>query len=265
MMKKILQISFWLIILAGIIVIFGFAVSEQKKTVCSGLVINLKDAEQPGFIYEKDVRAIISQLYPSLRGKILDSLNTAAITKELNRSPYLKNPIVVKTLNGLIKVQLERTEALVRVVNSKGDSFYLSKEGYVMPISRNYIPKTLIVTGHIYDSPNPYDKLIYNVNGGTASKKSILNKIFFLAVTIINHSVFNQSIDQIYVTDCNEFEMVPSSGDHIILLGDVENLNHKLENLNAFYQAGISKLEEGEYKIFDLRFKDQVVCKKLMP
>ncbi len=73
MMKKILQISFWLIILAGIIVIFGFAVSEQKKTVCSGLVINLKDAEQPGFIYEKDVRAIISQLYPSLRGKILDS------------------------------------------------------------------------------------------------------------------------------------------------------------------------------------------------
>ncbi len=57
--------------------------------------------------------------------------------------------------------------------------------------------------------------------------------------------------------------MVPSSGDHIILLGDVENLNHKLENLNAFYQAGISKLEEGgEYKIFDLRFKDQVVCKK---
>jgi len=59
--------------------------------------------------------------------------------------------------------------------------------------------------------------------------------------------------------------MVPSSGDHIILLGDVENLNHKLENLNAFYQAGISKLEEGEYKIFDLRFKDQVVCKKLMP
>lgn len=153
----------------------------------------------------------------------------------------------------------------MRVVNSKGDSFYLSKEGYVMPISRSYIPKTLIVTGHIYDSPNPYDKLIYNVNGGTASKKSILNKIFFLAETIINHSVFNQSIDQIYVTDCNEFEMVPSSGDHIILLGDVENLNHKLENLNAFYQAGISKLEEGEYKIFDLRFKDQVVCKKLMP
>lgn len=263
-MKKILQIAFWMIIFAGIMVIFGFAVAEQKKVTCTGLEIKLNGAEKPGFIDTQDIRRIILQLYNPIEGRILDSINTELIARELNRNPYLKDVSIIKTLSGLIKLELSRTEAMVRVVNTRGDAFYLSTEGYVMPISLKYIPKTLIVTGFITEIPDPYAKIKYNLTDGNAHDKSVLPKIHLVAGKLANHLVFNRSIEQVYVTNRGEFEMIPASGNHIILLGDADNLDHKLENLLAFYQAGMPKLKEEDYKIVDLKYKDQVVCKKTM-
>lgn len=263
-MKKILQIAFWMIVFAGIMVIFGFAVAEQKKVTCTGLEITLNGAEKPGFIDQQDIRRTILQLYNPIEGRILDSINTALIVRELNRNPYLKDISVVKTLGGLIKLELSRTEALVRVVNTRGDAFYLSTEGYVLPLSQKHIPKTLIVTGYITDVPDPYAKLKYNLTDGNAPEKSVLPKIHLIAAKLASHLVLSRSIEQVYVTNRGEFEMIPAAGNHIILLGDANNLDHKLENLMAFYQAGMPKLKEEDYKIVDLKYKDQVVCKKTM-
>ena len=59
-----------------------------------------------------------------------------------------------------------------------------------------------------------------------------------------------------------EFELVPEFGSHIIVLGDLSDLDKKLRKLNAFYQQAL--LEEGlnKYKTINLKFDNQVVCVK---
>ena len=132
-MKKILQIAFWMIIFAGIMVIFGFAVAEQKKVTCTGLEIKLNGAEKPGFIDVQDIRRIILQLYNPIEGRILDSINTELIARELNRNPYLKKVSIIKPLTGLINLDPSGTEAIVKWENPRENVFNLSTEESVMP------------------------------------------------------------------------------------------------------------------------------------
>lgn len=262
-MKKILQISFWLLLFAGIMVIFGFAVAEQKKVTCTGAEIILLDNGAPGFIQEVDIQKIISQLYNPLVGVNLDNINTGKISEALNSNPYIREASVIKSLNGKIKVELSRCKALVRIINQNGEGYYLGEEGEVMPLSKNFIPKLLVATGFIADNPNPADKLKYNNLNNPMQANSSLPQIHHIAGKLSMHPVFKNSIEQIYVNKLQEIELIPASGDHVILIGRVNDLDHKLENLQAWYQAGIPKLDTTEhYKVIDLKYKDQVVCKQ---
>lgn len=264
-MKKILQITFWLLLFAGIMVIFGFAVAEQKKVTCTGAVIQIMDAGEPGFINKQDILQIIAQLYNPLEGRYLDSINTGKIAAALNANPYIREAGVIKSVTGQIKLEVSRSRELVRIVNQTGDSFYLGTEGEVMPLSKKYIPKIIVATGFITDNPDPNAKLKYNELNNPMQVNSALPKIHYVAGKLAANPVLSAGIEQIFINKQGEIELIPSSGNHTILVGDVSNLDHKFENLLAFYQAGMPKLDTAiQYKVIDLKYKDQVVCKTSM-
>jgi cell division protein FtsQ len=264
-MKKIFQIILWTCIFAGIIVILGFAVKDQKQVTCSGVSIVIRDNMHPGFINEDDISQIIQKHYEPLQGMYLDSINTGTLKATLESNPYVKEVNVYKSIPGEIRVELRRSQALVRVINKNGQGFYLGTKGEVLPTSNSYIPRTLVATGNITDSCDPGNKIVLNTPKDYHSSMTLLQQIFYLSSKILVHPVFSKSISQIYINSKGEFELMPAAGGHIIQLGNVENLDIKLENLIAFYQAGAKKLTESDYKIIDLKFNDLVVCKKLYP
>ncbi|HPR57190.1 MAG TPA: hypothetical protein PK915_02335 [Bacteroidales bacterium] len=261
-MKKIIVITLWIVMFAGTMVIFGFAVAEQKKVTCTGATIILQDDGKPGFINETDIRKIISTLYNPLEGRCLDSINTQKIAEKLIKNPYINYARVIKALSGQIKVELKRSKALVRVINQQGTSFYLGHQGEALPTSQQFIPKTLVATGYITDAPDLSAKFNYDPMSNPLQANSLLSRIYLLASEINQHNLLKESIGQIYVNRQKEFELVPSSGNHVILIGNGENLEHKFENLLAFYQAGMNKIKPEDYNIIDLRYKDLVYCKK---
>lgn len=262
-MRRFLHIMFWLVITSGVMVLLGFVLSEQKKSLCRGLEIHLADANRPGFVMASDIEKIIRDLYDPLEGQLLDSINISLIYVRLNSNPYLKNVHVYKSLSGKIKVEAERNEALIRVVPEVGESFYLSKEGVAMPLHNSFLPHLRIASGIFHEKP------VYKTkNYGIASDQDPLkpageiSSVYRIAVALERFPVLNKHIEQIYFNARGEFELVPVSGDHLILLGTCDSLHHKLENLLAFYQAGRKELKPEAYKIIDLRFMNQVICKK---
>jgi cell division protein FtsQ len=264
-MKKIFQLIIWTFILAGIIVILGFAVNEQKQVTCTGVNVVIRDSMHQGFINEDDVLQIIRKHYASLQGMYLDSIDTGTLKATLESNPYVREVNVYKSIPGEIRVELRRSRALVRVINAKGEGFYIGTEGELLPTSNYYIPRTLVATGNITDSFDPQSKVVLNAPKDSLSSMTLLQQIFYLSSKILVHPVFSKSISQIYINSKGEFELTPAAGGHIIQLGNTENLDIKLENLIAFYQAGVPKLENRDYKVIDLKFNDLVVCKKLYP
>ncbi len=59
-----------------------------------------------------------------------------------------------------------------------------------------------------------------------------------------------------------ELELTPRSGRHTILFGRIEQVDEKFDKLLGFYRNGLSAIGWSEYKTVDIRYKDQVVCKK---
>lgn len=263
-MKKIFQIILWTGIFAGIIVILGFAVKDQKQVTCSGVSIVIRDNMRQGFINEDDILQIIHKHYEPLEGMYLDSINTGTLKAALESNPYVREVDVYKSIPGEIRVELTRSQALVRVINKNGEGFYLGTAGEVLPTSNSYIPRTLVATGNITEKYNPESKIILDAPKDYKSSMTLLQQIFYLSSKILAHPVFSKSISQIYITSKGEFELLPTAGGHIVQLGKPDNLDIKFENLIAFYQAGVPKLAD-DYKIIDLKFNDLVVCKKLYP
>lgn len=261
-MKNILQISLWATVFAGIMVIFGFAVAEQKRTVCSGISIMIGDGDSPGFINAAEITAIIEKHFGKVEGRHLDSINTAVIAAALRNNPYVREAHVYKSIQGQISVELSRSKALIRVINKSGQAFYIGTLGEILPVSRYFIPKTLVASGNISINPEHDKDGIFKNTADNSKDFNLLRDLYTVAQTLKSHPVFSKSIVQIYLNSKGDMELLPAGGGHIILIGDAANLDIKLENLLAFYEAGAPKLNEKDYRIIDLKYNDLVVCKK---
>ena len=59
-----------------------------------------------------------------------------------------------------------------------------------------------------------------------------------------------------------EVELVPRSGRFTILFGRLEEVDRKFDKLLRFYRNGLSTLGWDTYRVIDIRYDNQVVCKK---
>ena len=59
-----------------------------------------------------------------------------------------------------------------------------------------------------------------------------------------------------------KFEMVPVIGNHIVNLGNGENIEQKFNRLFIFYKQVLSKTGFDKYKAIDVRYTGQVVGRK---
>jgi cell division protein FtsQ len=222
---------------------------------------NFTDQESSGFISKKDIERIIVKQCDSLAGQLLDSINTSSISKTLATNPYIKNVHVFKSLNGEIQVNIERHIALVRIINQNNKSFYLSENGAVLPFSKNYTPFVMVASGNISEDYASISAVNYATGFATAPNQSILSSVHLLSKALKEHEYLNKFIEQIYVNKQGEFELVPSDGDHYIIVGNVDALQQKLNKLMAFYREGLPKMKD-EFTSINLKFTNQVVCKK---
>ena len=59
-----------------------------------------------------------------------------------------------------------------------------------------------------------------------------------------------------------EVELVPRSGRHTVLFGRLEEVERKFDKLMRFYRSGLRSIGWDEYGTIDVRYGNQVVCKK---
>ena len=87
-------------------------------------------------------------------------------------------------------------------------------------------------------------------------------KLYKLAKYIRSDKFLNATIEQIYVNNSNEFELIPKTGKHFIEFGDTNNMKKKFDNLIVFYKDGLKRVGWDKYKKVNLKYLNQVVCSK---
>jgi len=263
-MKKVINILIWLVIIAYFIVAMSFVNEKQKNILCNNIQVSITDSSINGFIKQSDIREFFHQSDMKVMGSPVVLINTKELEKKLQEYSAVKNAEVYVTMGGDICVNIDQRNPILRVINKRGNSYYIDEDGTIMPLSNKFSSHVLIANGHIVEhfEINKSRKIPCKPEELQQSGNTIMCDLYTLGKFINGDEFWKAQIEQIYVNDNYEYELVPRVGAHIINLGSINDYEKKFRNLKAFYVQGLNKVGWNKYEKINLKYENQVICTK---
>lgn len=255
-MKRVLNITMWIAILAGLSVLVGFIESQHKKITCKQLEVSIDYNDSDPLISAEELDKIVYDAFDSLVGKKLTDIHSEEIENFVNEIDFVESAEVYSTINGTMRIKVHQRNPILRVINSSNENFYIDRMGYVLPVKTGRSSRVLIASGSIAD------KFADTLNASSSHQSQTLNELYILSNYIRQDQFLNAQIEQIYVTSDKEYELVPKVGRHLIVFGDLTDMEEKFNKLKVFYDQGMKKSGWRKYKKINLKYKDQVICEK---
>lgn len=251
--KKILLLLLWVVVGSGFFILLGAAIKKQNNKVCKSVKIKIDRSNGMDFVPEKEIQKIIQSDEKKLIGRTIENIDFSSMEKEIEINHFVENAEIFMDVAGGMSIEVFQKEPIVRVINKDGVDFYIDKNGNKLPTTTNFTARVIIATGNISDN---------NISEGKIDSLPTVKKIFVLAKYLREDEFWNSMIQQIYVNEENEFELIPRMGNYSVLIGDVNDLEEKFRKLFIFYKEGLNNVGWGNYEQINLKYKDQVVCKK---
>jgi cell division protein FtsQ len=262
-MKKAWKIGIGLVLLAYLLFALIFAESSRKGVICKGISITIADENKYRFVKEKEILRLIENTDNDLIGKKLTDINCNAIVEKAYKHPAVAHADVYTTIDGKLHVRITQRRPVVRVVNAADYSYYIDSDGKIMPLSDNFSAQVLVANGNIYE-PMPVSKiktLTQEADTFKDASRRVVFELYQLALFISNDDFWKNQIQQVYVNEHNELELIPTVGDQTILLGNTDDLEYKLKKLRSMYYV-FNEIGWNKYAQINLKYKNQIICTK---
>jgi len=262
---KIAYVAMWVLLVAGAGVLLGFTSFEQYYRPCKRIYITMDYGQADRLVMPGDIDSLIRRTTGRISGKPMGWVNIRQIETTIRSQPYVEKVHIYESLDGNIFVDVKQREPILRIINSKLESFYVDGSGRLLPPNPFYPARVLVANGNISHSysENPAFKIETPITGDTLGPDTLLLDLYKLALFINRDKFLKAQIDQVYVTPSQEFELVPKVGNHVIMLGRADDLDEKFKKLLAFYKQGLNVMGWNKYNYINIKYRNQVVCSKL--
>lgn len=241
-MKIVLKIS----LIIGVIGYLVFAIitmsHDEDTSICTGTEIILEDSIGQQYVNTRYIESILAKTKIKIDGQNVKDINIPLIEGHLKASPYVDSVICYYTSTKLLCIKIIPRIPILHVMADNGECFYMDINGNDMPTDQ-FPLDICLATGNI-------------------TKKFAKEQLLNLAVFLGANPHWGKDIQQIYVNQDNHIELIPTTGNHKIIIGDSERLEEKMNTLHAFYKQGLDKIGWNKYSIIDLSYSNQVVCTK---
>jgi len=249
--KAIFKGFAWLVCLAGMVVLMSFISAKKQSVKCAKIEILIPGADN--FIEIEEIDAILKQNQGDLIGRNLEGINLHEIEKSIAANPYIGFVKVYADMNGTVYVEVKQRQPVLRILNAGGQDYYVDSDGLKMPVSPNFTANVLVATGNILEGFNGrVDTLM------TANAKDLYKAALFIK----QDTLWDAQVEQLYVNDKSDIEMVPRVGNQRIILGTAKDIEVKMGNLLAFYKQAMPKVGWNAYRTINLKYVNQIVCEK---
>lgn len=263
---KITYVSFWVLLVAAACVLLGFTNFEQYYRPCKRIYITMDYGQADKLITKENIDSLIRRSTGKISGKPMGWVNIRQIEKSITAQAYVEKAHIYESLDGNIFAEVKQREPVLRIINSKYETFYVDGSGRLLPPNPFYPARVLIANGNISHSyvANRNFRIETPMMGDTLGPADTLMLDLYKLALFINRDKFLRAeIDQIFVTSSKEFELVPKVGNHVIMLGRADNLDEKFKKLLAFYKQGLNSMGWNKYNYINIKYSNQVVCSKL--
>lgn len=261
-MKKWNSYIGWLMLFAILIVSLGFSTKKQGAKVCEQILIKIDYSSGNYFVVEEDISSMVYHEIDTVLGRPIAAIESERLEHKISNHPSIEKAEVFKRINGDLVIEVTQRQPIVRLFNYKGESFYLDMKGNAMPISDQFTSRVLIANGYIFGSFIDANQMNDAEKPSSVRANQILKDIFAFAEYIYKDEFWSAQIEQLYVNKEFDIELIPRVGNHRIVFGDASLIEEKFNKLKIFYFEGLSKTGWNEYSVINLKYANQVVCKK---
>lgn len=228
-----------LVLLVLVTILFAFSSLRNAKRNVLNVTVNFVGKDNL-FITQEIVNKLLIQNGGDLTNVPKEILDLNDLENALNSNPMIKTAQVYLTVNGEVRANIKQRKPIARV--STNASYYIDDEGLFMPLSSNYTARVPLVKGHI--------------------EKNNLGNIFEIANKIYNDEFLKIFIVEIYQKQDETIILKTRVMDFEIVLGNLDMLDKKINNLKAFYQKAKKDKSLNKYSKVNLQFENQVICTK---
>jgi len=240
---------------SGLVVLLVAAIGKKNHENCRDYVITIKGAENNMFIDEKDVtQLLIKATNGKVKGQAIVSFNLRKLEQSLKDNVWIRNAELYFDNNDILHISVIERQPIARIFTEKGKSFYIDSTMKQIPLSDKMSARVPVFT-------NFPDKIRLS-----EKDSSILKDVKKTAEFILNDPFWMAQVEQIDISDCGfkcwSFEMTPTIGNHIVKLGNGDDMEKKFHRLLVFYQQVMCKTGFNKYDVVDVQFEGQVVASK---
>lgn len=263
--KKIAILSLLIICSIGLLLSLGFVNKEQDVLRCKSLEIHVDQDRDLYFLDRMDIEKLIKSRGDSVIGQPKSTLDIPALEKALNSHADIANAEASVSIDGNVKVNVKQRRPILRIINENGDSYYMDDVGKLMPLSDKYTAKVLVANGKITESYGKhYKRSMEDIAKDSAMRaKSMFDELFAMATYIEQDVFWKSQVQQLFVNDDKEIELVPMVGNQKIIFGDTACMDEKFKKLMIFYSQGLNTTGWwNKYATINLKFRNQIVCTK---
>lgn len=249
--KAVFMVFAWVVCLSGVVLLMSFIEREKTTLICKDVKVIIPGNQN--FIERAEVDQILIEQGGTLVGREIKNINIQKLEMGLQANPFIQFAKVYADMDGVIHVQIRQREPILRIINVANLDFYVDKDGNKIPMSENFTANVLIANG-----------LIYEDFGGTVDtlKSSLAKDLYKTAAFISADTLWNNQIEQLYVNQKNEIEMIPRVGNQKIILGNADSLEVKFNNLYVFYKKALPRVGWDTYRTINIKYTNQVIGEK---
>lgn len=249
--QTILVRVLWSIAGAALIVLFVVAWKAKEEKKYNSIQIELVGENTAAlFMDEKEILQIIHEQGVK-EGQAIGELNLNTLEKYLETIRWIKQVELFLDNAQVLQVKIEQRIPIARIFTASGNSFYIDKEGLQLPLKQLTVLRLPVFTNF----PSDQEKL-------SKPDSLLLNDILHFTQAVATDSFFMAQTAQVNIATNGDFELVPSVGDHLVLIGSVENLEDKLNRLYTFYKKVWVQSGLNAYQVIDCRFDNQIIALK---
>ena len=259
--EKIFRILIPVASVISILVVVGilfYVNSEQDKISCGELTVLIQLKGSGKLLSEKEIREMVSTLCEENGGKA-SALSTAEIENSIEQFPTVKNAEVYRRVSGELVIDIEERTPICRIQELSGTDYYMDDTGELFPLVKGFAARVPLVNGNLKE-PYAYRRGI--MNSDSLKTVSMLDDVFALFRVIRKDPFMHSLVEQVWISESGEFELIPKIDDHVIVFGDTTHMEGKCNKLKIFYEEGLNTKGWNLYQTIDLKYQNQIICKK---
>lgn len=241
--------------IAILVVIFfgsiGFVEKRYSERTCTSINVDIDNQFENYFINESDVIDLITNRGEQrIIGESFAELKLKDIEAELLKTKFIRDAEVFKDLEGNLLIKIDQSRPIARMMSRKMADRYISNKGEVLPLSKRYTARVMLIDGAYADNPKLYD----------LNKTETGRQLMELLMVIEKDKFWKAQIAQMNIDSKGNILMYTQVSKQVVEFGKPVEIHEKLERLKIFYKDILPAKGWNSYNKVSVKFKDQIVC-----